>query len=74
MQAITKFAPQAEVHLIRNPEELLSSRIRHLKRLLASYVEYCERDRTHCGLQKQTPEGRRRSFGEYQGLLMSSRQ
>src|ERR1700737_787368 len=35
----------------------------HLKRLLASYVEYYERDRTHCGLQKQTPEGRMRSAG-----------
>jgi transposase InsO family protein len=30
----------------------------HLKRLLASYVEYYKRDRTHCGLQKQTPAGR----------------
>ena len=29
---------------------------RHLKRLLASYVEYYHKDRTHCGLQKQTPQ------------------
>ena len=27
----------------------------HLKRLLAAYVEYYHQDRTHCGLQKQTP-------------------
>jgi putative transposase len=30
----------------------------HLKRLLAAYVDYYHRDRTHCGLQKQTPEKR----------------
>jgi transposase InsO family protein len=30
----------------------------HLKRLLAGYVEYYHRDRTHCGLQKQTPDRR----------------
>lgn len=30
----------------------------HLKRLLTSYVEYYHQDRTHCGLQKQTPEKR----------------
>jgi putative transposase len=35
----------------------------HLKRLLASYVEYYKRDRTHCGLHKQTPEGRMRCAG-----------
>ena len=28
----------------------------HLKRLLSSYVEYYHQDRTHCALQKQTPE------------------
>src|SRR5215475_11270675 len=32
----------------------------HLKRLLACYVDCYHRDRTHCGLQKQTPEKRRR--------------
>jgi len=26
----------------------------HLKRLLASYVDYYQHDRTHCGLQKQS--------------------
>jgi transposase InsO family protein len=30
----------------------------HLKRLLAGYVDYYHQDRTHCGLQKQTPEKR----------------
>jgi len=32
----------------------------HLKRLLSAYVEYYHQDRTHCGLQKQTPDGRQR--------------
>jgi putative transposase len=30
----------------------------HLKRLLASYIDYYHQDRTHCGLQKQTPDTR----------------
>ena len=30
----------------------------HLKRLMVSYVSYYHEDRTHCGLQKQTPNGR----------------
>ena len=28
---------------------------RHLKRLLSQYVSYYQEDRTHIGLQKQTP-------------------
>lgn len=28
---------------------------RHLKRILASYFEYYHNDRTHCGLEKDTP-------------------
>jgi putative transposase len=36
----------------------------HLKRLLFSYVEYYHEDRTHCGLQKQTPKKRRRCSGQ----------
>jgi putative transposase len=32
----------------------------HLKRLLGRYVDYYHQDRTHCGLQKQTPEMRQR--------------
>lgn len=36
----------------------------HLKRLLASYVEYYHRDRTHCGLEKHTPEKRTRCTGQ----------
>jgi transposase InsO family protein len=35
----------------------------HLKRLLSSYVEYYHQDRTHCALQKQTPERRTRRSG-----------
>ncbi len=34
---------------------------RHLRRLLADYVRYYHEDRTHMGLQKQTPGGRVRS-------------
>ena len=41
----------------------------HLKRLLASYVDYYQQDRTHCGLQKQTPQTRTRSSG--QGKVIS---
>jgi len=33
---------------------------RHLKRLLVSYVDYYHRDRTHCGIRKQTPVERTR--------------
>jgi hypothetical protein len=35
----------------------------HLKRLLSSYIDYYHQDRTHCGLQKQTPESRKPSVG-----------
>jgi len=31
---------------------------RHLKRLMTEYVHYYHNDRTHLGLEKQTPEGR----------------
>lgn len=34
---------------------------RHLKRLLSDYVRYYHEDRTHLGLNKQTPRGRVRS-------------
>jgi putative transposase len=34
---------------------------RHLKRLLSEYVRYYHEDRTHLGLNKQTPDGRIRS-------------
>src|SRR5881628_1929864 len=36
----------------------------HLKRLLSSYARYYHQDRTHCGLQKQTPEKRPRCSGK----------
>ena len=42
---------------------------RHLKRLLADYVRYYHEDRTHLGLQKQTPFGRVRSSNK--GLVVS---
>jgi len=35
----------------------------HLKRLLAEYVGYYHEDRTHLGLEKQTPGNRLRSLG-----------
>jgi putative transposase len=35
----------------------------HLRRLLASYVDYYHADRIHCGLQKQTPKKRTRCVG-----------
>ena len=31
---------------------------RHLKRLMTEYVRYYHEDRTHLGLEKQTPAGR----------------
>ena len=34
---------------------------RHLKRLLSEYVRYYHEDRTHLGLNKETPGGRIRS-------------
>jgi hypothetical protein len=34
---------------------------RHLKRLLSEYVRYHHEDRTHLGLEKETPDGRIRS-------------
>jgi transposase InsO family protein len=36
---------------------------RHLKRLLSDYVRYYHNDRTHLGLNKETPTGRSRSVG-----------
>jgi transposase InsO family protein len=32
----------------------------HLKRLISSYISYYHQDRTHCGLNKDTPEKRTR--------------
>jgi transposase InsO family protein len=39
---------------------------RHLKRLLFEYLSYYHYDRTHLGLEKQTPFGRARSAGSGQ--------
>lgn len=37
---------------------------RHLKRLLKEYVVYCHDDRTHLGLNKETPGARVTSIEE----------
>jgi putative transposase len=42
----------------------------HLKRLIASYVDYYHEDRTHCGLQKQTPVKRTRCAGQGQKMSL----
>jgi hypothetical protein len=44
-------------------EEICSTNVillneRHFKRLMAEYVRYYHDDRTHLGLEKQTPAGR----------------
>jgi transposase InsO family protein len=39
---------------------------RHLKRLLSDYVRYYHEDRTHLGLEKETPGGRLRSVSSGQ--------
>jgi len=44
---------------------------RHLKRLLSDYVSYYNEDRTHLGLEKQTPTGRARSLGNHQVICQS---
>src|SRR4029077_18492795 len=42
-------------------DHIIAFNERHLKRLLADYLRYYHEDRTHMGLQKQTPNGRVRS-------------
>jgi hypothetical protein len=37
---------------------------RHLKRLMNEYIHYYHEDRTHLGLDKQTPAGRGAGKGE----------
>jgi len=39
-------------------DHVIAIRESHLKRLLSSYVAYYHQDRTHCGLEKQTPQKR----------------
>jgi putative transposase len=41
---------------------------RHLKRLLSEYVRYYHEDRTHLGLEKETPDGGTRSVASGQVL------
>ncbi|HWC16231.1 MAG TPA: integrase core domain-containing protein, partial [Terriglobales bacterium] len=40
-------------------DHVLALNVRHLKRLLAEYVRYYHDDRTHLGLQKETPGQRK---------------
>lgn len=44
---------------------------RHLKRLLKEYIAYYHDDRTHLGLNKETPGGRVTSIGEEGGTVVS---
>jgi putative transposase len=43
-------------------DHIIALNERHLKRLLSEYVRYYHADRTHLGLDKQTPAGRARSM------------
>ena len=40
------------------PDHVLALNEQHLKRLLSEYVRYYHEDRTHLGLNKETPLGR----------------
>jgi hypothetical protein len=42
-------------------DHVIAANERHLKRLLSGYVRYYHEDRTHLGLNKETPAGRVRS-------------
>src|SRR5262250_2976441 len=42
-------------------DHVIAADERHLKRLLSDYVRYYHEDRTHLGLNKETPDGRVRS-------------
>jgi putative transposase len=42
-------------------DHIIAMKERHLKRLLAEYIHYYHEDRTHFGLGKGTPAGRKRS-------------
>ena len=44
-------------------DHIMAVNERHLKRLLADYIRHYHDDRTHLGLNKQTPGGRVRSAG-----------
>jgi transposase InsO family protein len=40
---------------------------RHLKRLMNEFIDYYHEDRTHIGLAKQTPSGRKTAVGKHIG-------
>ena len=44
---------------------------RHLKRILSSYFEYYHQDRTHCGLNKDTPSRRSIESKPQNGKIMA---
>jgi putative transposase len=44
-------------------DHIIAVNERHLKRLLSEYVRYYQEDRTHLGLNKETPLCRIRSAG-----------
>lgn len=50
-------------------DQVVALNERHLKRLLSEYVRYHHEDRTHLGLEKETPEGRLHS--EASGPVLS---
>ncbi len=49
-------------------DQIVALNERHLKRLLSEYVRYHHEDRTHLGLEKETPDGRIRSVASGQVL------
>ena len=44
---------------------------RHLRRLVSDYIRYYHEDRTHLGLQKQTPAGREIAIARNSSLVVS---
>jgi len=51
------FCERPEVRFLR-PTLLIAVNERQLRRVIRSYVDYYHKDRTHLGLEKDTPEGR----------------
>jgi hypothetical protein len=45
---------------------------RHCKRLMKEYVRFYHHDRTHLGLDKETPAGRRPGTGKAAGVKVIS--
>jgi putative transposase len=49
------------------PDHVIVVNVRHLKRLMSDYIHYYHEDRTHLGLDKQTPAGREVAKGTNMG-------